>query len=150
MLGLKLNHVSKRGPRNFEVHKQFILWTLIIIIKPNKISIKQIRSQALLSSACFSSNNIHFVLFWFDELIHFYSIYMSSINLEFHLIIITHIWVNIPLPLWIWRDSDIFKCIFFNENAWILITISLKFVSNGPFHNKSALVNVMACSLFGT
>ena len=33
-----------------------------------------------LSSTCFS-----FILFWIDELIHFYSIYMSSMNIEFHL-----------------------------------------------------------------
>ena len=33
-----------------------------------------------LSSTCFS-----FILFWIDELIHFYSIYMSSMNIKFHL-----------------------------------------------------------------
>ena len=33
-----------------------------------------------LSSTCFS-----FISFWIDELIHFYSIYMSSMNIEFHL-----------------------------------------------------------------
>ena len=38
----------------------------------------------------------------------------------------------------------IFKCIFFNENVWILIKISLKFVPKGPIDNKSTLVQVMA------
>ena len=40
--------------------------------------------------------------------------------------------------------DDIFKCIFLNENVWILIKISLKFVSNGPINNTSALVQIMA------
>ena len=38
--------------------------------------------------------------------------------------------------------DDIFKCIF-NESVWISITISLKFVPNGPIDCKSALVQVM-------
>ena len=31
--------------------------------------------------------------------------------------------------------DDIFKCIFWNENVWISIKISLKFVPNGPINN---------------
>ena len=38
----------------------------------------------------------------------------------------------------------ILKCIFFNENAWISIKISLKFVTKGSIDNKSALVHIMA------
>ena len=38
--------------------------------------------------------------------------------------------------------EDIFKYIF-NESAWISITISLKFVLNGPIDCKSGLVQVM-------
>ena len=40
--------------------------------------------------------------------------------------------------------DDIFKCIFLNENAWILISISLKFVPKGPINNIPALVQIMA------
>ena len=40
--------------------------------------------------------------------------------------------------------NDIFKGIFFNENVWISIWISLKFVRKGRIDNKSALVQVMA------
>ena len=40
--------------------------------------------------------------------------------------------------------DDIFKWIFFNENIWILIKISLKFVSKGPINNIPALVQIMA------
>ena len=40
--------------------------------------------------------------------------------------------------------DDIFKCIFFNENVWISIKISLKFVPKGPINNVPALVQIMA------
>ena len=39
--------------------------------------------------------------------------------------------------------DDIFKYIF-NESVWISITISLKFIPNGPIDYKLALVQVMA------
>ena len=40
--------------------------------------------------------------------------------------------------------DDIFNCIFLNENVWILIKISLKFVPKGPINNIPALVQIMA------
>ena len=40
--------------------------------------------------------------------------------------------------------DDIFKCIFLNENVWIPIEISLKFVPKGPINNIPALVWIMA------
>ena len=40
--------------------------------------------------------------------------------------------------------DDIFKWIFLNENVWISINISLKFVPRGPINNIPALVQVMA------
>ena len=40
--------------------------------------------------------------------------------------------------------DDIFKCIFLNENGWIPIEISLKFVPKGPINNIPALVQIMA------
>ena len=36
--------------------------------------------------------------------------------------------------------DDIFKCIFLNENVWIPIKISLKFVPKGPISNIPAMV----------
>ena len=39
--------------------------------------------------------------------------------------------------------DDIFKWIFLNENVWISISISLKFVPRGPINNISMLVQVM-------
>ena len=40
--------------------------------------------------------------------------------------------------------DDIFKRILSNENVWILIKISLKFVPKGPINNIPALVQIMA------
>ena len=39
---------------------------------------------------------------------------------------------------------DILKHIFFNESAWILIKITLKFVRKGPANNIAALVQIIA------
>ena len=40
--------------------------------------------------------------------------------------------------------DDIFKCIFLNENTWISVKISPKFVPKGPIKNIPALVQIMA------
>ena len=45
--------------------------------------------------------------------------------------------------------DDIFKCIFLNENIWIPIKISLKFVPKGPINNIPALVQIMAWPCLG-
>ena len=71
---------------------------------------------------------IHLILFWIDELIHFYFIYMSSMNIKFHLRYENcrrHFQMHLH---WKCLNSD---------------TISLKFVPKGPIDFKSALVRVM-------
>ena len=40
--------------------------------------------------------------------------------------------------------NDMFKCIFLNENVWISIKISPKFVSRGAINNMPTLVQIMA------
>ena len=40
--------------------------------------------------------------------------------------------------------DDIFTCIFLNENVWILIKMSLKFIPKGPINSIPALVLIMA------
>ena len=40
--------------------------------------------------------------------------------------------------------DDIFKYIFWNENVWILVKISLKFVPKGPINYIPPLVQIMA------
>ena len=45
--------------------------------------------------------------------------------------------------------DNTFKCIFFNENVWISIKISLKFVPKGSINNIPALVQIMAWRRLG-
>ena len=40
--------------------------------------------------------------------------------------------------------DDILKCFFFNENVWISIGISLKYVPTGQINNIPTLVQIMA------
>ena len=46
--------------------------------------------------------------------------------------------------------NDILKWIFLNENVWILIKISLKFVLKGPINNIPALARWQAIILINT
>ena len=56
------------------------------------------------------------------------------------------IWLNTLRPRQNGRHipDDIFKCIFFSENVWNSLKISLRFVPNGPINNIPALVQIMA------
>ena len=40
--------------------------------------------------------------------------------------------------------DNILKCISYNENVWISIDVSLKFVAKVSVDNKAALVHIMA------
>ena len=42
--------------------------------------------------------------------------------------------------------DNIFKCFFLNENLWISINISLKFVLEGQSNNIPSLIQIMACA----
>ena len=55
-------------------------------------------------------------------------------------------WLNTLRPRQNGRHfaDDVFKCIFLNENVWILLKISLKFVPKGPINNIPSLVQIMA------
>ena len=59
---------------------------------------------------------------------------------------ITHVVINTLRPRQNGRHfaDDIFKCIFLNENVWIPIETSMKFVPKGPINNIPALVQIMA------
>ena len=66
------------------------------------------------------------------------------------------VWVTLVLNEWLILNTlrprqngrhfadDIFKCIFLNENIWIWLTISLKFVPEVRINNIPALVEIMA------
>ena len=45
--------------------------------------------------------------------------------------------------------DDSFKCVFLNENVWISIEISLKFIPKGPINNIPALLQIMAWRRLG-
>ena len=45
--------------------------------------------------------------------------------------------------------DNIFKCIFMNENVWIVFKISLNFVPKGRINNIPALVQIMAWRWWG-
>ena len=55
-------------------------------------------------------------------------------------------WINTLRPRQDGRHfpDDIFKCIFLNEDVWISIKISPKFVPKGPINNIPAMVQIMA------
>ena len=55
-------------------------------------------------------------------------------------------WVNTLRPRQNGRyfADDIFKCIFLNENVWISLQISLKFVPKGSINNIPSLFQIMA------
>ena len=60
-------------------------------------------------------------------------------------------WVNSLRPRQNGRNfpEDIYKWIFLNENVWILIKISLRFVSKGLINNIPVLVQIMAWRRLG-
>ena len=68
-----------------------------------------------------------------------------------------HIWVTRPQWVntlrWGWNrqhfTDDIFKHIFFNENVWISIIVSLKFVPKGLINNNPSILWMMAWCLTG-
>ena len=61
-----------------------------------------------------------------------------------HMLSIHHFNTLRPRPNEQHFADNIFKCIFFNENVWISIKISLKFVPKAPINNIPALVQIMA------
>ena len=75
---------------------------------------------------------IHPILFWIDELIHLYSIYISSMNIEFHL------WYeNYRRHFQIYLQ---WKCLNFNYKMYNFTEV----YSKGPIDYNSALVQVVA------
>ena len=70
----------------------------------------------------------------------------ASCQLSVDLCTIYHDWFNTLRPRQNGRHfaADISKCIFLNENDWISIKISLKFIPRGPINYIAALVQIMA------
>ena len=72
------------------------------------------------------------------------------VNLPTHICVTQPQWVNRVVNTLRLRQNascfadNIFKCIFLNENVWILLKISLMVVSNVSINNIPALVQIMA------
>ena len=58
-------------------------------------------------------------------------------------------WIDLLWPRQNGRQGRQFQMHLFNEDVWISLRISLKFVSNGPINNILAMVLVMAPCLPG-
>ena len=119
MLGLKLNHVSKRGHwllkhKSHHVDWPFT-WVQTVISHENQISIMAFISLVL------SFTKPSAAIAWRSE---FNTLRPRQNGRHF--------------------ADDIFTCIFLNENASIAIKISLKCVPKGPINNIPALVQIMA------
>ena len=54
---------------------------------------------------------------------------------------LTHLYLDKMVTI---LADDTFKRIFLNENVWISLKISLKFVSKVPINNIPALIQIMA------
>ena len=68
---------------------------------------------------------------------------------DFHAVVFTHIHCSELITLRPGQNcrhfaDDIFKCIFLNENIWILLKISLKFIPKVLINDTTALVQIMA------
>ena len=70
---------------------------------------------------------------------------------EIHICVTWHIRINTLKPRQNGRHfaDDTFKRIFFNENAWMSIKISLTFVLKGPINNIPVLVQIMTWRRLG-
>ena len=115
-----------------------------LIHRPNQIWLPWIDSWTNRHSLTNQSvNNISLlVTYW---LIHQIFIFHKLLRDQFHRWWVSIGSVNTLRPRQDWRHfaDDIFKCIFLNENVWIPIKISLKFVPKGPINNIPAVVQIM-------
>ena len=72
----------------------------------------------------------HYIMFQYDEISNkCWTVMINTLRLR---------------PNWHHLSDAIFKCIFLNENVWIPIKISLKFVPQGPVNNIPVVVQIMA------
>ena len=147
MLGLKLNHVSKRGhSRQLLCRASCNLWDTVyeeyflpnIATQRTKIAVLHVMIYGWVNAR--KSNSIaNDWSYIFLALTHRYV-------LAFHESREFLFWINNTINTLRQRQNgrhfadDIFKCMFLNENVWILINISLKFATKGQINKFPALV----------
>ena len=128
MLILKLNHVSKRAPRDLKI---YTLWCGSCSYK--QVSVDNVSADALVPAIVDHAADFKFNFFnvstAFTMYLHEYAVNLNTLR---------------PKLNGRHFADDIFKRIFLNENILVPIKISLKFVPKGPINNIPALVQVMA------
>ena len=107
---------------------------------PPKLEIKVIKTIFLTSTILFPR------LYQFDRLSDHRTFQTCTVVCIMSTILLRHQGVNTLRPRENGRHfaDDIFKCIFLNENVWIPINVSLKFVPKGPINNIPTLRQIMA------
>ena len=166
MLGLKLNHVSKRGHWRYQavigiivdLSQATLCGIHIMVFQSKCLRYKLLKgfwklcNQKFLSGAKWVRKKMEFtgkVSFynwivisgdhkWFRKK-------MIKLGRQSH---VRHVSTFQVITLRLRKNGsqfkDIFRCIFLYENLRSLIRISLNFVPNGPINNKLALVQMMA------
>ena len=86
---------------------------------------------------------------WHFENIIFQYLFMVDIENFCRICIYSNVFLRILLTLRPGQNGrhftdNIYTCIFFNENVWILLKISLKFIPKVRIHNIPALVQIIA------
>ena len=131
MLGLKLIHVSKKGPsckaawnvwntHSIGSHYKNMIWY-------NEISYAARQLQCLDSNYKLTEDSTHLTII--NEFRGIYCRYFQAGRLRKNCCHFT---------------DGIFKCIFVNENVWIWLKISLKIVPKVRINNIPTLVQIMA------
>ena len=124
MLGLKLIHVSKRGPYGV---------LCVVHYKAGLFSSSVLRWWWVFNMASVTGGRYQCIM----------------LNYHFFFKCGRILWYGVFNTLRPWLNDlhfadDIFKCIFLNENHFVFICISRKYVPMDPIVNMSALVQMMA------
>ena len=138
MLGLKLNHVSKRGHWFSMFQINMVNWTWKVVTLKKFLSLAALEDRG----SCYFDNfwcNLSWKFHQNDDIFVLVKVSETAWNS-------CHEDVNTLRP----RQNgchfpdDIYKCIFLNENIWFKFKVSLEFAPKGPINNISALVQIMA------
>ena len=130
MLGLKFIHVSKRGPSVLATVFKIKTWDWQVLRRTDNFF-----RIALLFHVYASPYMLQdWQLFWlkFEHWL--------AMDFPYHSLALNRLW---PRQNGCYL-TDIFKCIFLNENVWISLKISLKFVPKVRITNIPAMVQIMA------
>ena len=150
MLGLKLNHVSKRGHWmhmgcTANIIIKDIIHIFVSISKNVHILLEQGHCKCWLQHQpthdMVSHSQAQYWLLRYIGWYHWWYTVMSGIMPHARIQPFNTLG---PRQNGHYFPDNIFNCIFLNENVWISVKISLNFVPKGPINNILALVQIMA------